>query len=127
MLPRIFSLRLLEGELAVCRLDPGEPIPAWAHAGVVTSITRTPSELSIVCDAGGVPAGVRAEGPWRAFEVAGPFGFDELGVMASLAGSLAEAGVSLLAISTFDTDYLLVAAASVEAARRAFAAAGHAV
>lgn len=99
----------------------GEPINS------VLSVTRTPSELSIVCAAGRVPAGVTAVRDWRALVVAGPLDFSEIGVLASLTGPLAGVGVSVFALSTYDTDYLLVREAALEEAVAALHEAGHAI
>ena len=94
------------------------------EAGFV-SITRTDRELSIVCPGRLVPAGVRAEGGWRCFEVEGPLDFAMTGVLASLSGALSDAGITLFAISTFDTDYILVKDA--DAAQQALQRKGHIV
>jgi hypothetical protein len=106
----MLSLSPLAGELAVCRLSPGEGIPSWADVSntELLSITRTPDELSIVAPAALVPAGVRAERGWRALAVNGPLDFGEVGILARLAAALAAAGVSIFVVSTFDTDLLLV-------------------
>jgi len=121
---RSLQLELLDGTLAVCRLDAGAPVPAWA-AGPFVSVTRTDAELSVVCSAEGVPAGVRAEGGWRALRVRGPLGFGMTGVLASLASPLAGRGVSIFVVSTYDTDYLLVQERDLERARHALVLAGH--
>jgi hypothetical protein len=105
-IPR-YTLLLLPGTYAVCRLAADEPIPAWA-TGALISVTRTGEELSVVCGAEAVPAGVRCETGWRCLRVAGTLDFSLVGVLATLLVPLAEAGVSVFAISTFDTDYLLV-------------------
>jgi hypothetical protein len=121
---RRFSI--LDGTWAVARLPPGEPIPAWAvSAAPFVSITRTPEELSIVGPESAVPAGVRCERGWTMMGLLGPFAFTEVGVLASFAAPLAAAGVSVFVISTFDTDFLLVKARQVAAARAALVAAGH--
>ena len=117
-------LRLLDGEYAVCRLPEDADVPDWA-GGAFTSVTRTPSELSVVCDAAGVPGHVQAEAPWRAIEVEGPLEFTLTGVLAQLTAPLADAGVSVFAIATYDTDYLLVRSDDLEAATAALEAAGH--
>jgi hypothetical protein len=103
------KLRVLPEVLAVCRLAPDAALPDWidTSAGFLT-ISRTPDELSLVCDRERVPEGVRAERGWRAFKVEGPLDFALTGILAALAGPLADAGISIFAISTFDTDYLLV-------------------
>jgi hypothetical protein len=74
-----------------------------------------------------VPAGVRREVGFRCLEVEGPFEFDAVGVLASLAAPLARARVPILAVSTFDTDYLLVKEVHLAAALRALRRAGHVV
>jgi hypothetical protein len=110
MVPSHGPLKLLiqDDLLAVCRLDRSDAIPAWVTRGDYFSITRTNDELSVVCQESSVPEGVRSEGGWRALRVAGAIDFSVVGVLATLAVPLAEAGISLLAVSTFDTDYLLV-------------------
>ncbi len=118
-------LTLLEDELAVCRLDPDEEIPAWVAGGGLWSVTRTEEELSLICAFEQVPEGVRHEGPWRAFKVQGPLDFALTGILAALAQPLAEAGIPIFALSTFDTDYLLVKAERLEAAAGALRGAGH--
>jgi hypothetical protein len=100
-------------------------LPAWATRGALWSVTRSGAELSIVCDASGVPPGVRARAPWRALMIQGPLALDLTGVLASVASPLAAAGVSLFAVSTYDTDYVLVPAADVERAVVVLQQAGH--
>ena len=124
---RTLELTLEPWALAVCRLEPAAAIPGWAATGAFHAIVRTPLELSIVCDADAIPAGVRAEKSWRCFSLRGPIPFEETGVLAALAVPLAEAGVGIFVVSTFDTDYLLVAERNLDAARRALEAAGHRV
>ena len=121
------TLDVLPGALAVCRLPASAPLADWMGAGAVSSVTRTDAELSAVCAADAVPAGVRSEGPWRALRVRGPLAFDQVGVLAGLAGPLAEAGVSIFSLSTFDTDVVLVPAGRLAAAVAALRSAGHAV
>jgi hypothetical protein len=118
------SLTLLPGTLAVCRLGAEAPPPAWA-AGVVTSITRTPDELSVVCAEDVVPAGIRAERGFHCLAVAGPLDFGATGILAALATPLAEAGVSIFVLSTFDTDLLLVRHSLLPQAVAVLRAAGH--
>ena len=119
-------LVVLPDHLAICRLAPDAEWPAWA-AGPLVSITRTPEEVSVVCREDAVPAGTRVEGPWRALRVAGTLEFGLTGILAGLSGALAAAGVSCFALSTFDTDYLLVRAADLDRAVEALAHAGHAI
>lgn len=101
-------MKLLEEQLAVFSLDAAAEIPGWATAGLLFSVTRTADELSVVCPEGHVPVGVRCEKGWRVFELEGPFEFSEVGILSAVAAPLAEAGVGIFAVSTFDTDYVLV-------------------
>jgi len=115
--------------LAIVRLAADAPVPAWADvppASFVT-VTRTGEELSIVAPAARVPAGLRAEGPFVAFRVHGTLEFGLVGIVASLATPLAAAGLPIFVVSTFDTDYVLVAADRAAEATAALAAAGHRV
>ncbi|MHB8767384.1 MAG: ACT domain-containing protein [Deferrisomatales bacterium] len=114
------------GRYAVCRLDPAAPLPPAAGPGL-WSATRTADELSVVCREDRVPPGARAEPGWACLAVAGPLPFALTGVLAALAAPLARAGVSLFALSTFDTDYLLVKEADLPRAAAALTAAGHEV
>ncbi len=124
---RPLELFLLPGYFAVCRLEAGASIPPWALQGGFFSVTRTADELSIVCEEALVPAGERRQAGWRLFQVHGPFEFTEVGVLASLARPLAEAGISLFTVSTFDTDYLVVPSDTIEGAIAALVKAGHRV
>jgi len=103
------ELITLDARLAVCRLAPGQPIPAWAaeEKGFL-SLTLTAEELSLVCPEARVPAGVRAERGFRALKIRGPLDFNLTGVLSSLLLPLAQRGISVFALSTYDTDYLLV-------------------
>ena len=112
---------------AVCRLDHNAPIPAWASAGTLFSITRTADELSIVCPQSLIPDAIRCERSWRCIRVAGTMEFSMVGVVASLSQPLAEAGIGIFVISTFDTDYLLVKDNDLEKAVIALRAACHVV
>jgi len=107
----VHHLTLLPDIFAICRLDRNASIPPWADAGRFFSITRTDEELSIVCLQSRVPDGIRCERDWRCLAVAGPLPFTTVGVLHSLVQPLAEAEISVFALSTFDTDYLLVKAA----------------
>ena len=119
------KLTLLEGTYNISRLDPHLPVPAWCLQGDFFSVTRTMYELSVVCRAQFVPPGTKTEAGWCRLEVEGPLDFSLTGILASLSGALAHAGVSLFAVSTYDTDYILVK--DVQAAIRALTAAGHVV
>jgi hypothetical protein len=119
------TLSLLPDNYSICRLEPAADIPPWALAGNFFSITRTEEELSLVCSQEVVPDGVLCEKGWRCIMVVGPLDFSLTGILASLIASLAEAGISVFAISTFDTDYLLVKADNLKRAVLKLQEAGH--
>ena len=119
-------LSVLESKLTVVRLPGGVGVPDWASgAGEFISITRTIDELSIVCASDVVPQGLPAEGPWRAFKVHGPIPMTLIGVIAAIANPLADAGIAIFAVSTFDTDYVLVHEPDLETAIELLHRAGH--
>jgi len=115
---------LLPGRLTVARLPGTAPVPAWADGTGFVSITRRQGELSIVCADERVPAEVRAERGWRALEVEGPIDFQVVGLLHGLTGPLAQAGISVFAVATFDTDVLLVREEALPRAVEALRAAG---
>jgi uncharacterized protein len=117
--------RATDWRLAVCRLGPEETEPDWARTSGWLSITRTPDELSIVCEESCVPEGIRHQAGWRVLMLEGPFDFGLTGILASMLKPLAESQVPIFAISTFDTDWVLVPGDKLEAAVQALRAAGH--
>ena len=120
------KLEVQDGMYGVCRLPKGSPVPRWVE-GKLTSVTRTDDELSVVCQEDKIPGEIKCEKGWRAMKVLGPLDFSLVGVLASLAAPLAKAGISIFAISTFETDYLLVKKENIEAAVKALTASGHTV
>jgi len=124
---RQLVLTLLLERFAISRLAADSPIPDWATRGPFFSVTRTGDELSVVTELSCVPVGVESQPGWRVLKVHGPFVLSEVGVLAALAKPLAEARISLFAVSTFDTDYLLVASETLSAAVTALERAGHTI
>jgi hypothetical protein len=120
-------LEVLRGEFAIVRLNATAAVPPWIEAAEFCSITRTREELSIVCESSRVPLEIAAERGWRCMKVEGPLEFSLTGVLASIADPLARAGIPIFAISTFDTDYLLVNSTDLEAAIAALESVGHVV
>lgn len=118
-------LTILPYTLAICRLAPDSKIPEMIYESRFLAITRTEEELSIICEQALAPAGWQAEPGWRALKVNGPLDFSLVGILASLLAPLAQAGVSVFAQSTYDTDYILVKAAQLEQASAALSAAGY--
>jgi uncharacterized protein len=117
---------VLPGKFAICRLHPSVTIPEWATASRIFSVTRTADELSVVCAEDLVPAGIQVEGGWACIRLQGPFPFQITGVLASILDPLAAAKIGIFALSTFDTDYILVKANELRAAEGALNLAGHA-
>ena len=120
------TLYLLPQKFSVCRLAADAAIPEWAR-GAVYSVTRAEGELSIVCESKYVPSGVRSEDGFRCFKLRGPFPFAMTGVLASVLEPLAKARVSIFAISTYDTDYVMVKEKALAKAVRVLSAARHRV
>jgi hypothetical protein len=119
-------LQVLPDTLAICRLPADASLPAWASsAGTFLTVSRTPDELSITAVQHAVPAGIRCERDYRPLRVRGTLSPNLVGVLLSIAKPLAEAGLSIFAISTYDTDYVLVKARDVAAAIAALRGAGH--
>jgi hypothetical protein len=123
----MLTLSILNEEFAICRLDADSPVPIWALAGSLSSITRTADELSIVCAQNQAPKDTQCNRDWRCLKVHGPLDFSLTGVMASLVAPMAEAEISIFVFSTFDTDYLMVKKSNLEKAIRALTDAGHEV
>jgi len=105
---RQLKFRWLPGPYAVVRLAPTSPIPDWATKGEFTSITRTADELSIVCPADTLPRDVDTPHHWICLKLEGPFPFSQTGVLLSFIEPLSNNGVPIFAISTYDTDYVLI-------------------
>jgi hypothetical protein len=120
-----YPLRVWDGEWAICRLAPEADVPEWAwEPSRLTVIARTAAELSIVAPAATVGPGVQSEGGFRVIEVVGPVPFAVTGLIASIAAPLAAAAISVFPVATYDTDYVLVKAASLARAVDVLSAAG---
>jgi uncharacterized protein len=120
------TLVLFDGCLAVCRLPPNSAVPSWAFGrSPLNSVTRSEKELSVICAETAVPAGVRCERGWRVMKVENPLNFAQTGILVALADPLADAGVSIFTVSTFDSQYLMVKEASIELALKILVNAGH--
>lgn len=124
---RRLELSLLPLRLAISRLAPSASIPPWATQGSLFSVTRTSDELSVVAEESVTPAGLKTQPGWRALKVHGPFAFSEIGVISALASPLAESKIGMFVLSTFDTDYLLIATGDLATAIAVLEQAGHTV
>ena len=121
------QLYALDDLYAVVRLEPDAEIPPWARTGHFWSVTRSDSELSVVCPQDQVPTEASAERGWCAFEVAGPLDFSLTGIVSSLVTPLADEHIPLFVVSTFETDYLLVREHDLHRSVAALTSAGHSV
>jgi hypothetical protein len=115
----------LPGPYAIVRLPPDATIPKRVTKGNFISITRTADELSVVCPAANIPQDVDPGPRWICLKLEGPFPFSQTGVLLSFIEPLSNNGVPIYAISTYDTDYVLVQEEFVEAALNALRTAGH--
>jgi hypothetical protein len=118
-------LLVLPLPFAVVRLPAEHGVPWWAiPSDSLLSVTRTPDETTVVCEEHLVPDSVTSERDFRCLRIEGPLPFSAVGVLASLTGPLAAAGIPILALSTYDTDYVLVRSADLQRARTALSTAG---
>ena len=118
------TLTRVPGEYAVHRLAPDAEVPKEAWSSEFVSVSRSVDELSIVTDAGQHLDAQSTVGPWLAYRVPGTLDFSMTGIMSALTAPLAAAGIGILAISTYDTDYILVRADAGEAAETTWRSAG---
>ena len=102
------TLQAVVKNYAVCKLQRDQEVPTWATKGDLYAITKTSDELSIVCEEKYVPEGIKAERNWQVLKIQGPLDFGLVGVLSSLLSPLAAAGISIFAISTYETDYILI-------------------
>jgi uncharacterized protein len=121
----MLKFRQFPDPYTIVQLDPNAPIPDWATRGEFTSITRTTDELSIVCPAENIPNDVTPGPRWICLKLEGPFPFSQTGVLLSFIEPLSNNGVPIFAISTYDTDYVLVQEEFRDATLAALQSAGH--
>jgi hypothetical protein len=119
------KFRQLPGQYAIVRLSPDALVPEWAGKGDFNSITRTADELSIVCPVGHLPAEMHAQPRWICLKLEGRFPFSQTGVLLSFIDPLSNNSIPIFAISTYDTDYVLVQEQFASATQQALAQAGH--
>ena len=124
-MPQQLKFRLLPGHYSIVRLAPDARVPDWARQGDFTSVTRTADELSIVCPAGNLPAGVPSPHRWICLKLEGPFPFSQTGVLLSFIEPLSTNGIPIFAMSTYDTDYVLVQEEFAGASLHILQEAGH--
>lgn len=125
MSEKVLTMKLLKEKFGVCRLDKNDLIPEWAKKSDFYSITKTLDELSIVCSQDKIPSNIRFEKDWSILKVEGPLDFSLIGILSSISTVLAQKGISIFAVSTYDTDYILVKEKDISNAIDALSNAGH--
>jgi 8-oxo-dGTP pyrophosphatase MutT (NUDIX family) len=122
--PHGLTLKLLPGRLAITRLDPSSPTPAWAATAPVFALIRTVDQQTLVASEQSAPPELDADRGWRAFQRLGPCVVTETRRLDAILGPLSAASLPVLALSTFETDLILVREADLDSARHALTAAG---
>lgn len=113
------KFELLQHTFGVCKLNHAQDIPLWAYQGDFFSITKTADELSIVCLEAVIPEHVTCEKGWRALKIVGILDFSLIGILSVVSSTLAKADISIFAVSTYNTDYILVKDRDLEGALKA--------
>ncbi len=119
------KLSLLPETMTISRLPKDAPLPNWALTGSFFSVTRSVEELSVVCPQINVPKGIKRDEGWRVLKVEGPLDLSAVGILVRLIIPLAKEGISVFAVSTYETDYLLVKEQSLEKAIQILSGEGH--
>lgn len=121
------TFQLQSGEYSLCRLAPEKTIPDWVYSSPFFSIAKTSDELSIVCESKWVPVEEKQNGHWRLLKILAVLDLSLTGITAQFSTALANAGVNICVIATYNTDYVLVKAEKLSAAIKALENAGFTV
>ena len=116
MTEKKLNLRLLKDTYGVCRLNKDDSIPSWVFNGEFFSITKTDDELSIVCQENNIPSGIKYEKCWKVLKIEGPLDFSLVGILSKISSLMAVNNISIVAISTYDTDYILIKKEKIDSA-----------
>lgn len=108
MIESKLTIKLLKEKYVVCRLNKNEAIPSWALQGDFYSITKTEDELSIVCLQDNIIDNIKCEKDWRVLKIEGPLDFSLVGILSKISTLMANNSISIFAVSTYDTDYILI-------------------
>ena len=127
MTQRQLRISLLKDKYGICSLPNTAPIPEWALKQSLVSITRTKKELTIVCPQDVIPSQCKSDLNWRCFRLDGTFDLNQIGVISSISAPLAQNGISIYVISTYDTDYFLVQQENLEQTISALSNSGHSI
>ncbi|MBN1997847.1 ACT domain-containing protein [candidate division KSB1 bacterium] len=125
MCNRILNLVLLNDEFGIIKLARNERIPQWFINNDIYTLTRTEKELTLVCPSRSIPNKVKFDGNSRCLKVEGTFNFDEIGIIASIAHTLAQNNISIFVFSSYDTDYILIKKKDIERAIKSLENKGH--
>jgi hypothetical protein len=125
MTPKKLDLSVLDGLFTIHRLPLHHEIPIQIYESRFCSISRTEDELSIVCNSSIKLGSEKYENGWACIKVEGPLGFSSTGILADLSTILADAGISIFSVSTFDTDYILVKSEKLSLAMESLQTAGY--
>lgn len=115
----------LPGQYSIVKLPAEAPVPDWSAKGNFSSVTRTGEELSIVCPSENVPPNAQSPHQWVCLKLEGPFPFSLTGVLLAIIEPLSTQDVPIFAVSTFDTDYVLIQEEHADKALELLAQAGH--
>ena len=119
-------MTILSGDYAIARASADAPVPPQILDGPgFVSVSRTEDELSVVALTSRIPEMDRIDTGWTVFKLHGPFAFDEVGIVAGLSRPIADAGIGIFVVSTFDTDYLLIKTKDADAAANLWRQQGH--
>ena len=110
------TLEKMTGTFSIHRLDPDAKIPDQIYESDFYSICKTEDELSIVCNSSNEVDSSTVSSDWQGLKVLGPLDFSLTGILAELSTALAQAGISIFAVSTYDTDYILLKADKMDEA-----------
>ena len=121
---RTFCFQVFPGRFAICKLPPTAEIPRLSPDSF-WSVTRTDREISIVCSEDSVPVDARSQGPLRCLRIVGPLDFDAIGIIADISSLVAQSQVSVLTLSTYDTDYFLIREDDLDGVVELLSEAGH--
>jgi hypothetical protein len=127
MKQRQLQLSLLKDKYGICTLPNTAPIPDWALTQSLASITRTEKELTIVCRLEILPSQYQSDLKWRCFKIDGSFDLNQIGVISSISSPLADAGISIYVISTYDTDYFLIQEQNLKQTISVLSSSGHSI
>ena len=120
-------ISILPDLYAICRFTPGSALPENVPSAALWSVTVTDEEISLVLPEEHLTPDWKAEKGWRCLKIRGPLEFDQAGILASITAPLADAGIPLFALSTFDTDYFLVREHNLSETVNVLQKAGHEV